>query len=397
MSKKKFPVEAIQKQLKQAKLDGWLLFDFHGHNTIALDLLDIAEEQLLSRRFYYWIPKNGTPLKIVHDIEAHTLKHLPGDQIAYESWQSLELALASTLRGRKRIAMEHSPSGSVPVISKLDSGTYEWLRSKNIDVVSSWPIAQFFISRWDKNEYNMHKRATKTCIGAYKSAWSEVTNAIKKNKTLTEYDLQQHILEYFKNHGFVTDHPPIVAIGSHASLPHYHPTRENSSKITKDELLLIDLWAKEDAPHSTYADITQVAYIGKKPPQELKDLYAVVYGAQQHVLSFLQDKLSHNQEVAGFELDDVCRTFINDKGYAKYFLHRTGHNIHTELHGLGPNLDNFETHDTRILQPRTCYSIEPGIYLPNSYGIRLECNIFIHETGKVEVTAKSLKHLPCLL
>lgn len=380
----------IQKKIVACKgVDGWLLYDFHAHNNIAIELLGIDPSKLLTRRFFYWIPKKGEPVKIVHQIEKEALASVPGKTIVYASWQELEQALLSTLKGVKTVAMEHATNGTIPVLAKLDAGTYEWLGSRGIKVTSSWPIAENFIARWSQKQLTQHKSTSKMLVDAYTSAWALVSS----KGTVTEYDLQEHISEIFASKGYITNHPPIVAFGKNSAEPHYSPSKKSSAKITNGNLLLIDLWAKKDAPNAPYADITQVAYVGKTVPPDIQKLYSIVWNAQEKAISFIKK----NKVVTGAAVDDVCRAYIDECGYANNFLHRTGHNIHTELHGSGPNIDNFETHDTRELLPHTCYSIEPGIYLPNRYGIRLECNVYIGDNQSVLVTGRSPKQLPSLI
>ena len=402
MDKAKLPgskvqIQEIQKYISdQKQLDGWLIYDFHGRNSLGLELLGIDPNQLLSRRFYYWIPKQGSPLKIVHNIEAQTLKHLPGDQITYESWQSLDLALASAMRGQKRIAMEHSPMGAIPVLSKLDAGLYEWLQGKKIEVVNSWVIAKNFICRWNATQLKAHKDAAKFLQKTFDKSFEKVQKALTSRKKVTECSLQQDILDDFETHNFITEHAPVVAVGQNSASPHYSPTKEVDTRITKDSLLLIDIWCKKNNETAPFADFTQVAYFGKNPPAEMIKVYNTVKAAQDAGIEYVQKSLKQGKEVLGCDVDDVCRKLIQKHGYAKYFVHRTGHNIHTMLHGLGPNIDNYETHDTRPLMARTCYSVEPGIYIPEAFGIRLECNIFIHDDLSVEVTGRTPDVLPCL-
>ncbi len=395
--RKKLPVDEIQNHITTQKgLDGWLIYDFRGNNALGLDLLGIDEHQLLSRRFFYWIPKKGSPVKIVHNIETHPLKHLPGIEIAYDSWQSLDTALANTLKGKKRIAMEHFPKGAIPVLSTLDSGLFEWLSDKKIEVTNSWNIAKNFICRWSPMQLKSHREAASFLMECFESSFQRVREALSAKKKITEYMLQQEILASFQNHHFVTEHDPIVACGKNSALPHYCPSCTQDTQITNDSLLLIDIWCKKKAPSATFADLTQVAYFGKKPPEEMLKVYDVLKKAQDAGITYVQKHLKKGQEVRGCDVDDACRKVIEKAGFGKYFVHRTGHNIHTMMHGLGPNLDNYETHDTRPLMPRTCYSIEPGIYIPKAFGMRLECNIFIHDDLSVEVSGESPDTLPIL-
>lgn len=392
----KMQIQEIQKYIReQDKLDGWLIYDFHGKNSLGLELLGIDPNQLLSRRFYYWIPKTGSPVKIVHQIEAQTLKHLPGDHIAYESWQSLDLALTTTLKGQKRIAMEHSPMGAIPMLSTLDAGLYEWLQAKKIEVVNSWIVAKNFICRWSPAQLKAHKEAAKFLEQTFETSFEKVAAALSSRKKITEYSLQQDIIKSFGEHKLVTDHAPVVAVGPNSVLSHYCPSKDVDTKITKDSLLLIDIWCKKNKEPAPYADFTQVAYFGKNPPAEMIKVYNIVKEAQTAGLEFVQKNLKLGKEVLGCDVDDVCRKIIQKRGYGTYFVHRTGHNIHTMLHGLGPNLDNYETHDTRPLMPRTCYSVEPGIYIPNAFGVRLECNFFIKDDLTIDITGVSPDTLPC--
>ncbi len=394
---KKSYIEEIQKYIaEQNQLDGWLIYDFHGNNTLGLELLGIDPHQLLSRRFFYWIPKKGHPTKIVHNIEAHTLKHLPGDEIAFESWQSLDSALASTLKGKKRIAMEHSSMGAIPVLSKLDAGLYEWLQDKKIEVANSWNIAKNFICRWTPTQLKAHKEAASFLYDLFDKSFDKVASALRLRKKVTEFSLQQEILDEYSSHNFVSEHPPVVAVGANSALPHYSPTKELDTRITKDSLLLIDIWCKKNNEQAPYADQTQVAFFGKHAPAEMLKVYSIVRDAQEKAIEYIEKTLKSGKDVLGSDVDDVARKYIQKHGYGKYFAHRTGHNIHTMLHGLGPNLDNYETHDARPLMPRTCYSVEPGIYIPKAFGIRLECNIFIHDDLRLEVTGRSKDTLPCI-
>lgn len=393
---KKTLIQDIQNFLAQEKgLDGWLIYDFRGNNALGIALLGIDTHQLLSRRFYYWIPKKGSPVKIVHYIEDTILKDLPGQQIAYESWQSLDAALLSILKGKKKIAMEHSPMGAIPVLSTLDAGLYEWLQAKKIEVVNSWVIAKNFICRWDADQLKAHKAAAKFLEQTFTTSFEKVHEALCSRKKITEYSLQQDILKSFEAHKFTTDHAPVVAVGPNSVIGHYSPTKALDTRITKDSLLLIDIWCKKNNGRAPFADFTQVAYFGKNPPKEMVKVYSIVKEAQTAGIDYVIKSLSKGKEVFGCDVDDVCRNIIEKHGYGKYFVHRTGHNIHTMLHGLGPNIDNYETHDARPLMPRTCYSVEPGIYLPKAFGIRLESNIFITDKNSVEVTGHTPDTLPC--
>jgi Xaa-Pro aminopeptidase len=379
-------IEAIQKEIqKNQALDGWLLYDFHGKNDLIQRFLSVRDGAFLSRRFFYFIPKYGSPIKIVHFIDLDLVTSLPGTPFIYASWQELHAILQSQLRHVKRLAMEYSPDNAIPTLSKLDAGMADCIRKLGIDIVSSWPLLSPFVSQIDAKAHKLQVEAAHILTETIDEAFRMIASYIEQEKTLSEYDVQQFIRERLLQQGCVFEHLPICAVGKQSAIPHYCPEKSSAQPIKKEDFVLIDAWCKKNEPHAPYADFTQVHSFSKKPAQELQRIYSIVYEAQERAISFLQERIERNEPILGYEVDDAARRSIAQHGLAHTFIHRTGHSIDTSLHGSGVNFDNFETHDTRSILPGTSYSIEPGIYLPDSFGVRLECNVYIPQEGTAVV------------
>jgi Xaa-Pro dipeptidase len=386
--------ETIAKQ--DQSLNGWLLYDFRRCNDLACEVLEIPKEQLLSRRFFYWIPVNGDPCKIVHAIEDKSLSHLPGHVITYRTWQELEASLADVLKGIRKIAMEYSPRNALPSISKVDAGTIEMIRSIGIEVISSANLLQSTISQWDESKFKSHLDAADVLCKVVEQVWELLKNSLKEEKYLTEYAIQQFMLERFIYHGCETSDAPICAVNENSSNPHYVPSREQSTLIKPGDFILIDLWCKKKRQDAVYADITRVGIAANRPTDRHAEIFQIVREAQKIATSFVAESFKLNQPVTGWEVDQQCRNYIQKKGYGNYFIHRTGHNIDTNDHGNGAHIDNYETHDDRVLLPRTCFSIEPGIYLPGEFGVRLEHDVYIHSDHTIQITGGEQNEIICL-
>lgn len=376
----------IQKKLKESQLDGWLLYDFRRSNELACEFLGITPEHFTTRRFFYWIPQKGEPVKIVSKIEPHVLNHLPGKMIKFLSWQELELSVKAQLSGLKRIAMEYSPRNAVPAVSKVDAGTIELVRGFGVDVVSSADLMMYYTSTWTEEQLNSHLNAAKILDETVTKAWKFIGDALKQQRNVTEYQVQEFILQEFATHNCVTEGKPICAINAHSADPHYEPKPDTSSIIRVNDFILIDLWCKENKPQATYADITRVGYAGPQAPQKYVNIFTIVKNARDHATDLVRQRLGRHMPLHGWEVDQACRKIIEAAGYGANFIHRTGHNIHTKDHGNGTHMDDLETHDTRLILPNTCFSIEPGIYLPDEFGIRLEYDIYVHSDGSIQVT-----------
>jgi Xaa-Pro aminopeptidase len=379
-------IQAAQKKLQELKFDGWLLYEFHGVNSLAIQFLEIPTELLMTRRCFYWIPVQGDPLKIVHQIESHNLDHLPGEKKTYSNWRDLHQHLKTVLNGKGKVAMEYSPMQAIPTVSKVDAGLVDLIRSFDIQVVSSAPFLQEFTCVWTPHQYKLHKEAAEILDNTVHIVWNHLKMSLEQGKTVTEYDIQQMILGKFRDHGCVTEGEPICGVNAHAADPHYIPTEKNHAPIQKGDLVLIDLWCKKDLPEGVFADITRMGVAASKPTSKQQEIFSIVRRAQQTGTDWIASEHRQGKLALGAEVDHRVRRMIEESGYGPYFTHRTGHNINKENHGPGANIDGLETEDDRPLIPNTCFSIEPGIYLPGEFGVRLEYDVFMHEGGEIEVT-----------
>lgn len=377
-------IVAIQEALREMEtVDGWLFYDFRGSDPLAYRVLLLDPTRHVTRRWYYWIPTSGEPFKLLHRIEPSVLDELPGQVQQYVSWEQQRLLLASLLRGRQRIAMQYSPFNAVPYLSRVDAGTVELIRSFGLDVVSSADLVQQFEAVWTDEQLESHRYAVTTLRNIVDEAFAHVASCLSNERPLSEYDLQQFILSRIRDVGMTTSSAPIAAVGAHSADPHYGPTESRSSLITRDNLVLIDLWAKRTAPSSVYGDITWTGYTGRGVPAKQRTIFEHVRRGRDAALSFVQGRVATGRFPCGWEVDDVCRNTIRAAGYGDFFIHRTGHSIGEEVHGNGANIDNLETQDERRLLPRTCFSIEPGIYLPGEFGIRSELDVYISDREAV--------------
>jgi Xaa-Pro aminopeptidase len=370
-------IHDVQQHLVKEKIDGWLLYDFNGINPLARDFLQIDRDALVTRRFFYWIPAKGEPVKILHRIEPHLLSDLPGIALFYSRWQELEAQLSNLLKGLKTVAMEYSPRNAIPYVSKVDGGMVDLIRSFQLEVVSSASFLQYYTCVLDEEQYKLHKEAADLLDRVVGEAWEKIAHALAKGVKIDEYDVQQFIAEQIQVRGFMAEAAPIVGVNAHSADPHYEPSKLNSSEIKRGDFILIDLWCKKKHPKAIYGDICRVAVADTQPTAKQKEIFSIVRTAQKAATEYVIDRYSKSQSIKGFEVDQICRKIIEEKGYGQYFTHRTGHNIYTQDHGPGAHLDSLETQDMRELIPRTCFSIEPGIYLPGEFGIRLEYDVFL--------------------
>lgn len=389
-------IEEIQKQLQFYNIDGWLLYDFHGKNPLALEVMKVPKEMLMTRRCFYWVPYEGVPKKLVHKIEAHNLDHLPGEKTLYASWKEMHRHLEELLHGQKKIAMEYSPNQAIPTVSLVDGGLIDLIRGFGPKVVSSAPFLQSFTCLWNDEQYKLHKEAAEVLENAVTDAWKLIKNYLDKGEFIDEYQVQQFILGEFEKNHCLTEGVPICAVNGNAADPHYCPTEKKNTAIHRGDFILIDLWCKKNKKDAVFADITRVGVASKQPTQRHQEIFGIVKKAQKAGTDLIIERYAKGKEIKGAEVDAKVRSVIEKEGYGDYFTHRTGHNIHTENHGPGANLDNRETEDNRPLIPRTCFSNEPGIYLPGEFGVRLEYDIFIHEGGKIEITLPPQEELVTL-
>ncbi len=369
--------------MKKNNIDGWLLYSFHGNNPLAYDFLSLPADAHITRRFYYFIPANGTPTLLCHMMETHLFMHLDAQIKTYISLKDLNRHLSDLLESCKVIAMEYSTS--VPSISYVDGGTIDQIRSYDIKVVSSDALLQPITSVWTKSMYESHKVCAKLLSDIAGGAFELIKNRLLAHEKITELDVQNFILDKFKEADCITDGKPICAVGKNSAMPHYSPTDESFSEIKKGDLILLDLWCKKKGSDAAYADITRMAIAATKASPKQEEVFIIVRDAQRMVLGFIRERLQANKPIFGFEVDRIVREYIHQKGYGKYFIHRTGHHIHKECHGNGTHFDDFETYDDRLVIKGTGYSVEPGIYIPGEFGVRLEIDIYISKEGELEV------------
>jgi Xaa-Pro dipeptidase len=368
-------IDEIQKALREEALDGWLFFDHHQRDPLAYRILKLNAARTVTRRWYYFIPAAGEPRGLVHAIEPGVLEGLPGDIQTYSSWRAQTDGLKRLLAGSRRIAMQYSPNCSIPYVSLVDGGTLELIRAAGVEVLSSANLIQLFESRWTSEQLEMHLEAGRRMDRIRAAAFRQVGTVLGVGGTITEWEINRFIRDQFEKAGLVTDHGPIVAVNSNMSDPHYEPAPHGSREIRKGDALLIDMWAKLNRPGAVFYDITWTGFCGSQIPPALQDLFEVVREARDRAIQRVQTAVRNRQTIRGFEVDDAARGFIQEKGLGEHFIHRTGHSIGEEVHGTGANMDNLETHDERRIISGTCFSIEPGVYLPE-FGIRSEVNVY---------------------
>jgi Xaa-Pro dipeptidase len=378
-------IPAIQAALRQFGFDGWLLCDFRGSNVLAQRVLGLAPANVGSRRYFYSIPAQGEPRKLVHRIEPGALDHVPGSKTVYLRWQELEAGLWQLVGGMRTVAMEYSPKNGIPYVAKVDAGTVELVRSIGVDIVSSGDLIQLFEATWDGEQERSHFDAAVHTDSAYSRAWRFIASRVRETGAVEERDVQAEIMRHFAEHDMETYSPPIVAVGPHSGNPHYETGSGEGTLIREGDFVLIDLWAKMKRPRAVYSDLTRVGFVGKTVPEEYTKIFQIVAKARDAAIERVRSAFAASRPIQGWEVDRTARDVISAAGYADQFAHRTGHSIGQEVHGNGANMDDIETHDTRLILRRTCFSIEPGIYLPE-FGVRLEVDVYVDAAGKVHIT-----------
>ncbi len=378
-------LSAIQAALREQKIDAWLFYDHHHRDAIAYRVLGVPEHLMVTRRWYYVVPAEGEPRKLVHRIEAGHLDSLPGTKREYSGWQELFENLKSMLAPYRNVAMQYSPNNIVFTVSLVDAGTVELIRSFGKNIVSSADLVSRFEATLLDEQIETHFAAGKKVDAITAAAFQEIGRRVRNGGT-NEFDIQKFFAESFQREDLVTDDLPIVAANANASNPHYGPSAEHHSPIREGDLVLLDVWAKQNKPGAVYYDITWMGFVGKAPSQKQREVFEVVKQARDAGVEKVKAAIAAGQKIAGWEVDKATRDVIETAGYGRYFIHRTGHSIATEVHGNGANMDNLEIHDERQILPNTCFSVEPGIYLPE-FGVRSEVNVLVRK-GAAEVTGK---------
>jgi Xaa-Pro aminopeptidase len=377
----------IQSELRSAHLDGWLFYDHHHRDPIAYRVLRIAP-RMCTRRWYCLIPASGEPSRLVHRIERGNLDGVPGALRLYSSWTEQREHLRQMLEGKYRIAMQYSPLNDIPYVGLVDAGTIELVRSFGVEVVSSADLVQLFEARWSDAALATHLDAGKAIHAAINSAFAAIRGAVTSGKVLTEYDVQQAMMRIFAANGLETDEAPVVAVNANSADPHYGPTAGSALPIREGDFVLLDVWAKQSKPGAVYFDVTWTGFVGEMVPGPYSEIFNIVREARDAAVSLVKEAMQKGSPLYGFQVDGAARGVIERAGYGDKFVHRTGHSIGEDVHGNGANMDNLETHDSRQVVPRTCFSVEPGIYL-DDFGVRSEVNVYVEEhdarvTGEIQ-------------
>jgi len=380
-----FDFVALDALLAGLGADGWLLYDFHGVNPVATRVLGI--HGMGTRRFFALLPRAGAgpPVAVAHRIELASFDGFPGEVRPYAAWRELHAVLGPLVAG-KTLAMEVSPRDGVPYLDRVPHGVVQLLEGFGARIVPSAPLVTRFAARWSAEELAGHRRAAEALAGIAQEALRWAGSELARGSEVRETTVQRRVMEAFTRAGLVTDHPPIVGFQANAANPHYEPREGADRRLQTGEVMLLDLWAGP-ARGTVFADQTWMAFAGRVPDAEVRRVWETVRGARDAAVATLRQRWGR-EEVTGAELDDAARRVIQEAGYGDFFTHRTGHSIDRDLHGSGPHLDNFETADDRVLLPGIGFSVEPGIYLAQRFGMRTEINVFLDETGP-EVTPRA--------
>lgn len=376
---------AIQSALRERNIDAWLFYDHHHRDPIAYRVLGLPANSMVTRRWFYLIPAEGEPRKLVHKIEAGHLDSLPGSKTLYSGWQELFDCVKTMLSSCRDIAMQYSPNNIVFTISLVDAGTVELIRGLGKNVVSSADLVAQFESTWTEEQIKSHFAARDSVDSIVAESFKEIGRGVRKGGT-TEHEIQQWFMEAFRRENLETDDPPIVAVNANAGDPHYGPRADHPVPIREGDIVLLDVWGKKNTPGAVYYDITWMGFVGPAPSTRMHEIFEVVRDARDAGVQVVLDAVHAGRPIAGWEVDRATRGHIKDAGYGDYFIHRTGHSIGTDVHSNGANMDDLEIHDERQLLPNSCFSIEPGIYLPE-FGVRSEVNMLVRAKS-AEVTGK---------
>ena len=385
-----FDLARIQQALAEQNLDGWLLYDFRGSNVLARRVLELPDDQMGSRRCLYFIPREGEPRKLVHRIESGVFDHLPGEATVFLKWQELEAGVESLVGGCSRLGMEYSPRNANPYISRVDAGTVELVRSFGCEIIPSGDLIQSFEATWDAEQWAMHQQAAVHTNSAFEAAFGYIVEQVRSVGFAEESAVSDVIMQHFADNKMTTYHPPIVGVGPHSGDPHYETGTGEQTQIREGDFVLVDLWAKMDRPRAVYSDLTRTGFVGTTVPEQYSRIFDIVAAARDAAIECVKSAYAAGRSLQGWEVDDACRAVIDQAGYGEYFCHRTGHSIGQEVHGNGANMDNLETREERLVMRNTCFSVEPGIYLPE-FGVRSEVDVFIDGDGNVHVTGGELQ------
>jgi Xaa-Pro dipeptidase len=369
------PIDAIQSELRNRGIEAWLFCDHHHRDPIAYRILRLPESLMVSRRWFYVIPAQGEPVRVVHRIEPFHLESLPGRQLVYASWQQMLACLETALAPYRRIAMQFSPNNLIFTVSLVDGGTIDLVRILGKEVVSSANLVAKFEATWTPQQIASHFAARDSVDSILHAVFPEIGLRVRRGGT-TEYEIQQWLLECFRREDLISDSPPIVAVNQNSSNPHYAPTADRSSPLATGDFVLLDVWAKKNTPDAVYYDISWTGFVGPQAPERVREIFEIVRHSRDAAIAKVEETIAAGTTLCGWEVDKAARDVIEAAGYGQYFNNRTGHSIGTEVHGNGANMDNFEVRDEREVLANSCFSIEPGIYLPE-FGLRSEINMLV--------------------
>jgi Xaa-Pro dipeptidase len=371
-------LDAIQTTLRALEMDAWLFYDHHHRDPIAYRILGLPENAHVTRRWYYLIPADGEPRKLVHRIEAGRLDSLPGSKGLYSSWQELEAGLAAMVAPYQRIAMQYSPRNAIMYVSLVDAGTMEVLHGLGKTIVTSANLVSCFEAVLSEEQIASHYEAQTALDEILAEGFREIGRRVRPAwgewSRVTEFDMVQWLQDAMQRADLAWENGPNVSVNENSADSHYEPTAEGAKEIHNGDFVLIDIWARKNRPGTCYYDITWTGVVGREPSEREQKVFEAVKGARDAAMRAVSDAFQNNQPIAGWQADDAARAVITKAGFGEFFTHRTGHNIGNILHGNGANLDNLETHDERLILPNTCFSVEPGIYL-DKFGIRSEVNM----------------------
>jgi Xaa-Pro dipeptidase len=379
-------LEQIQSALREQQVDGWLFYDHHHRDPIAYRILGLSDSLHVSRRWYYFIPAEGQPRKLTHRIESGKLASLPGTGQLYSSWQELETGLRTMLEPYNKLAMQYSPRNAIMYVSLVDAGTIEVLRDLGKTIVSSADLVSRFEAVLTPEQIASHYEAQRHIDEIVTAAWKHIATRLRSGGAapLNEYEVMVWLQEAMRRAGIAEGYGPNVSVNANSSDSHYEPTSALSKPIREGDFLLIDIWGRMDRLGTCFYDITWTGVVGREPSERERQVFSAVAQARDAAIETVQEAFAAGKQLAGWQADDAARAVIRSAGFGEYFTHRTGHSISTETHGNGANLDNLETHDERLILPNTCFSVEPGIYLPE-FGVRSEINM-LTEPGRAVVT-----------
>jgi Xaa-Pro dipeptidase len=378
-------LSAIQHALRERNIDAWLFYDHHHRDPIAYRVLGLPEGLMVTRRWYYLIPANGEPTKLVHKIESGHLDTLPGVKKQYAGWEELFAGLKQMLAAHRDVAMQYSPNNFVFTISMVDAGTADMIRGLGKNIVSAADLIAQFEATLTEEQIKSHFAARDVIDAVTADAFKEIGRRVRSGGTY-EHEIQQFFMEAFARENMVTDDPPIVAVNANSGNPHYEPSASHPVPIREGDFVLLDVWAKKNTPGAIYYDITWVGVVGKAPTERQCEIFKIVSEARDLGVKTVQEGIAQARPIAGWEVDHAVRGYIKDAKYGDYFIHRTGHSIGTEVHSNGANMDDLEIHDERRILPNSLFSVEPGIYLPE-FGVRLEVDVLVRERS-AEVTGR---------